>query len=84
MSWTRENKWRAGLVVLGVIFLFAAPNVFQLFTIINMTTAIAFAILALSRSFHRFHRLGKSDLDGRRRNSVLGKGILRSVGGGTR
>ncbi|MCP5080498.1 MAG: branched-chain amino acid ABC transporter permease [Alphaproteobacteria bacterium] len=48
MTWNRENKWRAGLVVLGVIFLFAAPNVFQLFTIINMTTAIAFAILALS------------------------------------
>ncbi len=48
MTWNRENKWRAGLVVLGVIFMFAAPNVLQLFTIINMTTAIAFAILALS------------------------------------
>lgn len=48
MIWTRENKWRAAIVIIGIIFLFAAPNVFQLFTIINMTTAIAFAILALS------------------------------------
>ena len=48
MIWTRENKWRAVIVALGILFMFAAPHVFQLFTIINMTTAIAVAILALS------------------------------------
>jgi ABC-type branched-subunit amino acid transport system permease subunit len=34
--------------LLGVIFMFAAPSVLQLFTIINLTTAIALAVLALS------------------------------------
>jgi len=48
MSWTRENRWRFGLVVLGVIFMFGAPHVLELFTVINLTTAIALAILALS------------------------------------
>ncbi len=33
---------------LGLVFMFAAPNVLQLFTIINLTTAIALAVLALS------------------------------------
>ena len=36
------------LVIIGVIFMFTAPHVFQLFTIINLTTAIALAVLALS------------------------------------
>lgn len=48
MSWTRENRWRAAIVVIGIIFLFIAPQVFQLFTIINLTTALALAILGLS------------------------------------
>lgn len=34
--------------LLGVVFMFAAPQVLQLFTIINLTTAIALAVLALS------------------------------------
>jgi branched-chain amino acid transport system permease protein len=36
------------IALIGVIFMFLAPNVLQLFTIINLTTAIALAILALS------------------------------------
>ena len=34
--------------LIGVIFMFGAPYVLQLFTIINLTTAIALAVLALS------------------------------------
>src|SRR6056297_2964342 len=34
--------------VIGVLFMFIAPQVLQLFTIINLTTAIALAVLALS------------------------------------
>ncbi|MCR9127177.1 MAG: branched-chain amino acid ABC transporter permease [Rhodobacteraceae bacterium] len=34
--------------VLGLLFMFIAPQVLQLFTIINLTTAIALAVLALS------------------------------------
>ena len=34
--------------LIGVIFMFTAPYVLQLFTIINLTTAIALAVLALS------------------------------------
>ena len=34
--------------LIGVIFMFLAPYVLQLFTIINLTTAIALAVLALS------------------------------------
>lgn len=34
--------------LIGVIFTLAAPSVLQLFTIINLTTAIALAVLALS------------------------------------
>jgi branched-chain amino acid transport system permease protein len=45
---TRENRWRLALGVFAVLFLFAAPQVFQLFTIINLTTCLALAILALS------------------------------------
>ena len=36
------------ICVLGVIFTLVAPSIFQLFTIINLTTAIALALLALS------------------------------------
>lgn len=36
------------IAILGVIFTLVAPSVFQLFTIINLTTAIALAMLALS------------------------------------
>jgi branched-chain amino acid transport system permease protein len=34
--------------VIGLIFTLAAPHVLQLFTIINLTTVIALAVLALS------------------------------------
>lgn len=45
---SRENRWRLFLGILGVLFLFGAPQVFQLFTIINLTIALSLAILALS------------------------------------
>lgn len=48
MSWTRENRWRAGIVAAGTLFAVLAPHVLQLFAIINLTTVIALAILALS------------------------------------
>ena len=48
MTWTRENRWRALVVLIGAAFTLFAPDVLQLFTIINLTTAIALAILALS------------------------------------
>jgi hypothetical protein len=47
-GWTRENRWRAGLVIAASLFTLIAPQVLQLFTIINLTTIIALAILALS------------------------------------
>ncbi len=34
--------------LIGIVFMFTAPYVLQLFTIINLTTAIALAVLALS------------------------------------
>lgn len=48
MKWSRENRWRIAVVVVGLAFTLFAPGVLQLFTIINLTTAIALAILALS------------------------------------
>lgn len=48
MTWSRENRWRVAIVLVGLVVTFAGPHVFQLFTIINLTTAIALAILALS------------------------------------
>jgi branched-chain amino acid transport system permease protein len=44
----RENSWLTLIGVVGVVFLIAAPQVLELFTIINLTTAIAMALLALS------------------------------------
>lgn len=48
MTWSRENRWRAAVGVLGLVVLLGGPQVFQLFTIINLTTGIALAVLALS------------------------------------
>lgn len=48
MIWSRENRWRLFIGLAGVLFLFAAPQVFELFTIINLTTVLALAIFALS------------------------------------
>ncbi len=45
---TTENRWRLGLGLFAILFLFAAPQVFQLFTIINLTIALSLALLALS------------------------------------
>ncbi|UOM35191.1 branched-chain amino acid ABC transporter permease [Acuticoccus sp. I52.16.1] len=47
------NRWsdKGRLIavgVIGLVFMFGAPQVLQLFTIINLTTAIALAVLALS------------------------------------
>ncbi|WP_417516866.1 ABC transporter permease subunit [Minwuia sp.] len=48
MNRARENRWLVILGVISVVFLFGAPEVLELFTIINLTTAIALALLALS------------------------------------
>lgn len=48
MSRTRENRWLIFIGIIGLIFLFGAPEVLELFTIINLTTVIALALLALS------------------------------------
>lgn len=48
MSRARENRWLTIIGVLAVIFLLGAPQVLELFTIINLTTALALALLALS------------------------------------
>ncbi len=45
---SRETRWSLFAAAVGVVFLFAAPQVFELFTIINLTTVLALAILALS------------------------------------
>lgn len=48
MSLSRENRWRAGIVVLAIVFTVVAPNILPLFTIINLPLAIGLAIVALS------------------------------------
>lgn len=45
---SREIRWSLFLAAVGVVFLFAAPQVFELFTIINLTTILALSILGLS------------------------------------
>lgn len=44
----RANRWRILLGVVGIAFLLGAPQVLELFTIINLTTVLALAVLALS------------------------------------
>jgi ABC-type branched-subunit amino acid transport system permease subunit len=44
----RLLRWRIAVGVVGVLFLVFGPQVFELFAIINLTTAIALAVLALS------------------------------------
>lgn len=48
MRLSQDLRGTAIICVLGAIFTLAAPSVFQLFTIINLTTVIALALLALS------------------------------------
>ena len=45
---SRENRWRLAIGLIGLVFLFGGPQFFELFTIINLTTVLALAILALS------------------------------------
>lgn len=45
---SREVRWSLLVGAIGIVFLFAAPQVFELFAIINLTTVLALAILALS------------------------------------
>ncbi|MDP2084942.1 MAG: hypothetical protein Q8K20_07090 [Gemmobacter sp.] len=44
----RQMRPAFAWALIGVVFMFAAPHVLALFTIINLTTAIALAVLALS------------------------------------
>lgn len=48
MRMSLENRWRIAIGIFGVLFMFAGPQVLELFTIINLTTGIALAVLALS------------------------------------
>ncbi len=48
MRLSLETRWRIGVGIFGILFLFLAPQIFELFTIINLTTALALALLALS------------------------------------
>jgi urea transport system permease protein len=45
---SRVTRWRIGIGIAGVIFLLVGPEVLQLFAVINLTTGIALAVLALS------------------------------------
>lgn len=48
MKTNATNRWRFFIVLLGLAFTALAPIVFELFTIINLTTAIGLALVALS------------------------------------
>ena len=48
MTLARDLRGSLVIVVIGVLFMLAAPSVLELFTIINLTTAIALSLLALS------------------------------------
>jgi branched-chain amino acid transport system permease protein len=45
---SRDNRWRLGVIIVGLVVLFGAPQVLELFALINLTTGIALAVLALS------------------------------------
>ncbi len=45
---SRENRWLIAVGVVGLGVLFGGPQVLELFTVINLTTALALAVLALS------------------------------------
>ena len=48
MTLARDQRGSLVIAVIGVLFMLAAPSVLELFTIINLTTAIALSLLALS------------------------------------
>jgi len=45
---SRENRWLIAIAIVGIAVLLGAPQVLELFAVINMTTAVALAVLALS------------------------------------
>lgn len=45
---SRVFRWRIALGIAGVIFMLAGPEVLELFAVINLTTGLALAVLALS------------------------------------
>jgi len=47
----RDVRGSLAIAAIGVLFMLIAPSVLELFTIINLTTAIALAVLALSLAF---------------------------------
>ena len=48
MTALRDMRATITIAVIGILFMFLAPTVLELFAIINLTTAIALAMLALS------------------------------------
>jgi len=48
VKWSTVNRWRFFVVLLALAFTVLAPMIFELFTIINLTTAIGLALVALS------------------------------------
>jgi ABC-type branched-subunit amino acid transport system permease subunit len=48
MSQKQANGGLIAIAIIGLVIMFGAPHVLQLFTIINLTTAIGLALLALS------------------------------------
>ena len=48
MTLARDVRGSLAIAAIGVLFMLIAPSVLELFTIINLTTAIALAVLALS------------------------------------
>ena len=48
MTLPRDLRGSLGVAACGVLFMLVAPALFELFTIINLTTAIALGVLALS------------------------------------
>jgi len=48
MKLKRDSVGLIAIAIIGLIVMFGAPHVLQLFTIINLTTAIGLALLALS------------------------------------
>src|SRR5215469_10973354 len=48
MKQSPANGGLVAIAVIGLAVMFGAPHVLQLFTIINLTTAIGLALLALS------------------------------------
>ena len=48
MRLSRVNRWRGLIIAVAIVFTLIAPHVLPLFTVINLTTAIGLALVALS------------------------------------